>query len=170
MSRYGGFGSVVSRLYKMKSIVFCASQRFKKELEEYIVQLKSLAHGHNINPVILSPEFEFDDVPDDFYLLAEEDRLKNKQYRQIIITKVYDHLFRKIRVADTCFIFNKEGYMGPNVIGELFTAAALGKIIYSLDEKCLTGKYPDGLHEEPCCRGLIHQVISTPEELIRYLA
>lgn len=153
----------------MKSVVFCASQRFKKELEEFIGQLKKLTLLCQIDPVILSPEFEFDDVPDGFYLLSEEERLKNNQYRQVVMSKVYDHLFRKIKVADTCFIFNKNGYLGPNVIGELFTAAALGKMVYALEEKCLTGQYPDGLHEEPCCRGLIHQVIATPEELIRYL-
>lgn len=153
----------------MKSIVFCSSQRFKKELEAFTSRLRSLAKEERLNPVILSPEFEFDDVPEGFYLLPEKERLKNKQYRQVIVTKVYDHLFRKIRVADICFIFNKDGYLGPNVIGELFTAAALGKMIYALEEECFTGNYPDGLHEEPCCRGLIHQIVSTPEELMRYL-
>jgi hypothetical protein len=154
----------------MKSIVFCSSQRFKKELEEFMAKLRASAHERNMDPVILSPEFEFDDVPEGFYKLPEEERLKNKQYRQIIISKVYDHLFRKIRVADVCFIFNKDGYLGPNVIGELFTAAALGKMIYALDERCLVGRYPNELHEEPCCRGLVHQIISNPEELLKYLA
>lgn len=154
----------------MKSVVFCASQRFKKELEEFIDHLKKAALLRQVNLVVLSPEFEFDDVPDGFYLLPEHERLKNNQYRQIIMSKVYDHLFRKIKVADVCFIFNKDGYLGPNVIGELFTASALGKMIYSLEEKCVTGRYPDGLHEEPCCKGLIHQVVVTPEELINYLA
>lgn len=154
----------------MKSIVFCSSQRFKKELEDFIAKLRASANGKNMDLVILSPEFEFDDVPDGFYALPEEERLKNNQYRQVIMSKVYDHLFRKIRVADVCFIFNKDGYLGPNVIGELFTAAALGKMIYALEGKCLVGRYPNNLHEEPCCKGLIHQTVSDPEELIKYLA
>ncbi len=153
----------------MKSIVFCSSQRFKNELEKFISELKAKAQERGMDLVILSPEFEFDDVPEGFYKLPEEERLKNETYRKTIISKVYDHLFRKIRVADVCFIFNKDGYLGPNVIGELFTAAALGKMIYALEDKCLVGRYPDDLHEEPCCRGLIHRVISDPEELVRYL-
>lgn len=153
----------------MKSIVFCSSQRFKKELEAFIAELKASANKRGVDLIILSPEFELDDVPEDFYKLEEKERLKNPTYRQIVMSKVYDHLFRKIRVADICFIFNKEGYLGPNVIGELFTAAALGKMIYALEDKCLTGKYPDDLHEEPCCRGLIHQIVSDPEELVKYL-
>lgn len=154
----------------MKSIVFCSSQRFKKDLEDFIAKLRESANRRNMDLVVLSPEFEFDDVPEGFYALPEEERLKNERYRQIIMSKVYDHLFRKIRVADVCYIFNKDGYLGPNVIGELFTAAALGKMIYALDDRCLAGRYPDDLHEEPCCKGLIHRTIAEPEELVRYLA
>lgn len=132
-------------------------------------RLRAVSREKNRDLVMLSPEFELDDVPEDFYQLPEEERLKNKVYRQTVMSKVYDHLFRKIRVADVCFIFNKDGYVGPNVIGELFTAAALGKMIYALEEKCLTGQYPHALHEEPSCRGLIHQIVSTPEELLKYL-
>lgn len=153
----------------MKSVVFCSSQRFKKELEQFVEQLRESAQNKNKNLIILAPDFEFDDMPDGLHLLSESERLKNRRYRQIVLTKVYDHLFRKIRVADVCFIFNKNGYLGPNVIGELFTAAALGKLIYALEDQCLTGQYPHSLHEEPCCRGLIHKVVSTPEELLSYL-
>lgn len=154
----------------MKSIVFCSSQRFKKELEEFMSRLKLIAREKGFDPVILYPEFELDDLPEDFYKLPEEERMKNEIYKNTVISKVYDHLFRKIRVADVCYIFNKDGYMGPNVIGELFTAAALGKMVYSLENKYLVGKYPIELHEEPCCRGLVHQVVSTPEDLLKCLA
>ncbi len=151
----------------MKTVVFCSSQRFKKELDDFMEQLSVLAEDKDMQFEILHPEFEERD--NDFYRLHEEERLKNKHYASNILSVVYDHLFRKVRVADICFIFNKDGYLGPNTIGELFAAAALGKVIYSLEKNCLTGSYPNGLHEEPCCRGLIHRVISTPEELMRYL-
>lgn len=153
----------------MKSIVFCSSQRFKQELNDFVNKLQSLGKERGLQLVIFTPEFETDNWPDHLSQLPEEERLKNDHYRKTVMSKVYDHLFRKIRTADVCYIFNKNGYLGPNTIGDLFTAAALGKMIYSLEEKCLTGIYPDRLHEEPCCRGLIHRVVSTPEELIKYL-
>lgn len=153
----------------MKSIVFCSSQRFKKELNDFVARLQSLAKERGFHLVIFTPEFEIDSWADRLSQLPEEERLKNERYRQTVMSKVYDHLFRKIRTADVCYIFNKNGYLGPNTIGDLFTAAALGKMVYALEEKCLTGIYPKKLHEEPCCRGLIHKIISTPEELIKYL-
>ncbi|MBI2625110.1 MAG: hypothetical protein HYW70_02150 [Candidatus Nealsonbacteria bacterium] len=153
----------------MKSVVFCSSQRFKKELEEFMVKLSDLAEEKGVNLAILHPEFESDGWPEDFYKLSEEERLKNTNYRRTVMSKVYDHLFRKIRAADVCYVFNKDGYLGPNTIGDLFTAAALGKMVYSLEEECKTGEYPKRMHEEPCCRGLIHKVIPSPEELIKYL-
>ena len=83
---------------------------------------------------------------------------------------VYDHLFRKVRVADVCFIFNKNGYLVVNTSGELFAAAALGKTIYALDDKILMGQYPHELYEEPAPKKLIHELVKTPEELLARLA
>lgn len=152
----------------MKSIVFCSSQRFSKELKEFGVELRRLAHEKNVHVVILEPEFG--ELEEQFGRESHErDRLNNPHYRSTIAGKVYDHLFRKVRVADVCFIFNKDGYVGVNVAGELFAAAMAGKLCYALDDRILMGKYPNDLYEEPSGRKLIHEVVTTPEELLKRL-
>lgn len=152
----------------MKSVVFCASQRFKHDLERFVSELRSLAAERNAHVVVFDPEFE--ERPPEFLNSHEKDRLNDPLYRATIAGKVYDHLFRKVRVADVCFIFNKDGYLGANTSGELFAAAALGKTIYALDGKTLMGTYPHGLYQEPSPSKLIHEVVSTPQELLKRLA
>lgn len=152
----------------MKSVVFCTSQRFKKEMEIFIADLRKLAKEHGAHVTIFEPNFE--DHPADFLNLHEKDRLKNSLYRETVAGKVYDHLFRKVRVADVCFIFNKNGYLGANTSGELFAAAILGKPIYALDDRTLMGNYPHDLYEEPSPRKLIHEVAATPIELFNRLS
>lgn len=152
----------------MKSVVFCSSQRFKKELADFIDELRTHAEERGLHLVIFDPEFE--DRPDHFRMRSEKDRLVDPQYRNSVASRVYDHLFRKVRVADVCFIFNKDGYLGANTNGELFAAAALGKMIYALHDKTMMGNYPHDLYEEPSSRKLIHEVVSAPEELLRRLA
>jgi len=152
----------------MKSVVFCASQRFNEELREFIAELRRLAEEKNQHIVILDPEFgaleeQFDKS------CHEKDRLENPYYRNTVAGKVYDHLFRKVRIADVCFVFNKDGYVGINTTGELFAAAMAGKLCYALENKLMMGKYPDELYEEPSGRKLIHEIISTPEELLKRL-
>lgn len=151
----------------MKSVVFCSSQRFKKEMLEFIDELKTLAQKYSLHPVIFEPEFE--DFPQEFHDKHEKERLNDPLYKATVAGKVYDHLFRKVRVADICFIFNKDGYLGANTSGELFAAAALGKTIYALHQKTLMGSYPHDLYEEPSPRKLIHEVVSTPQELLKRL-
>ena len=151
----------------MKSVVFCSSQRFKKELGGFILKLKSLAKKRNFHVVVFDPEFEA--RPAKFINQREKERLNDPLYRATVAGKVYDHLFRKVRVADVCFVFNKNGYLGVNTSGELFAAAALGKTIYALNDKTLMGNYPDELYEEPSPRKLIHEIVSTPEELLKRL-
>lgn len=151
----------------MKSVVFCTSQRFKKDMEAFIAELKFLAKERNTHVAVFEPNFE--DHPQEFLALHEKDRLKNSLYRETVAGKVYDHLFRKVRVADVCFIFNKNGYLGANTSGELFAAAILGKPIYALDDRILMGSYPHDLYEEPSPRKLIHEVVPTPEELLQRL-
>ncbi len=151
----------------MKSIVFCSSQRFKDELNIFITDLKKIAKDKVGHIVIFDPEFE--DNNDNFHLAHEKDRVKNEIYRNTVAGRVYDHLFRKVAVADTCFIFNKDGYLGANTNGELFAAAALGKHIYALHEKTLMGNYPSDLYEEPSSRKLIHEIVKTPEDLLSRL-
>ena len=149
------------------SIVFCSSQRFKKELEEFIADLRNLANMQSVSLLVLEPEFE--NKPEEFLNATEAERLKDEIYRASVGGKVFEHLFKKVLPADYCFIFNKNGYLGANTIGELFASAVLGKICFALDHRTLMGKYPDQLYEEPSASKLIHQVVSTPEELLKRL-
>lgn len=152
----------------MKSVVFCSSQRFNKELRQFINELRRVAERKKQHLVILEPNFG--DLEKKFSKAAhEKDRLSDNQYRAEVAGKVYDHLFRKVRVADVCFVFNKDGYLGVNTTGELFAAAMAGKICYALDHRALMGHYPHDLYEEPSAHKLIHEVISTPEELLKRL-
>lgn len=151
----------------MKSVVFCSSQRFKKDLEEFTSRLQQLAHERDAHLTILDPNFGEAEIK--LGAMHEKERLKDQNYRAEVAGKVYDHLFRKVRVADVCFIFNKNGYIGANTSGELFAAAVLGKTIYALDDKTLMGHYPHDLYEEPSPRKLIHEVVSSPEELFKRL-
>ncbi len=152
----------------MKSVVFCSSQRFNREMKDFIAELRRLAQERNQHIVILEPEFG--ELEEQFGQTAhEKERLSNSYYRTTIAGKVYDHLFRKVRVADVCFIFNKDGYLGVNTTGELFAAAMSGKMCYALDNRTLMGAYPHDLYEEPSSRKLIHEIISVPEELLKRL-
>lgn len=151
----------------MKSVVFCSSQRFKHELEAFVADLKRLARERNQYVVVFDPEFE--ERTPEFLNRHEKDRLSDDLYRATIAGKVYDHLFRKVRIADVCFIFNKDGYLGANTSGELFAAAALGKTVYALDDHTRMGHYPHNLYEEPAPRKLIHEVVADPEALLNRL-
>ncbi len=149
-------------------MVFCSSQRFSKELKQFIAELRQVAEKKGQHLIVLDPNFG--DLEDKFKKTAhEKDRLQNPIYRAEVASKVYDHLFRKVRVADVCFIFNKDGYLGVNTTGELFAAAMAGKLCYALEHKTLMGHYPHDLYEEPSARKLIHEVITTPEELLKRL-
>lgn len=136
-------------------------------MNEFIADLKRRAKERDQHLVIFEPEFE--DYPQEFHNQHEKERLNNPLYKTAIGEKVYDHLFRKVRVADVCFIFNKNGYIGANTSGELFAAAALGKTIYALENHTLMGSYPHDLYEEPSPSKLIHGVVSTPAELLARL-
>lgn len=151
----------------MKSVVFCTSQRFKKDLRAFIEELTMLAGAKDLHLVVFEPNFEGD--PEGLHLIPEKERMQNPMYRETVAGKVYDHLFRKVRVADVCFIFNKDGYIGANTNGELFAAAALGKTIYAFHPATLMGAYPHDLYEEPSSRKLIHEIVDTPEKLLRRL-
>lgn len=151
----------------MKSVVFCSSVRFKREMREFIAELRRLAGERGLHPVVLEPNFE--DRSPKFEQLHEKDRLNEPNYRETVAGKAYDHLFRKVRVADVCFIFNKDGYLGVSTTGELFAAAMAGKMCYALHPQTLMGNYPNDLYEEPSSRKLIHEIVSTPEELLKRL-
>ncbi|MDO8561108.1 MAG: hypothetical protein Q7R91_02750 [bacterium] len=151
----------------MKSVVFCSSQRFRKDMDRFIHDLRGLAAKRNIHLTIFDPEFEA--KPPHFENQHEKDRMQDETYKMTVAGRVYDHLFRKVRVADVCFIFNKDGYLGANTNGELFAAAALGKTIYALHPKTLMGHYPKDLYEEPSSRKLVHEIVETPKELLKRL-
>ena len=152
----------------MKSIVFCSSQRFKKDLEAFTAELRRLSEEKNIHLTVLHPNFG--EAEERLGSLHERERLKDRAYREDIAGKVYDHLFRKVRVADVCYIFNKDGYLGVNTSGELFAAAISGKLCYAHEDRFLMGHYPHDLYEEPSCRKLVHEVVATPGELLKRLA
>lgn len=151
----------------MKSVVFCASQRFKDDMEAFIADLRAHAEKRGVHLSVFEPNF--DELTDNLHLRSEQERMRDPMYRETIAGKVYDHLFRKVRVADVCYVFNKNGYLGANTNGELFAAAALGKTIYAFDGRTSMGGYPDDLYEEPSSRKLIHEIVSTPEELLKRL-
>ncbi|OGF49167.1 hypothetical protein A3G55_04400 [Candidatus Giovannonibacteria bacterium RIFCSPLOWO2_12_FULL_44_25] len=151
----------------MKSIVFCSSQRFAKELHQFMEELGRLAKEKGIRLTILHPEFAMDQHQ--LHHLPEKERLAHPIYRAEVAARVYDHLFRKVKVADVCFVYNKNGYIGVNVAGELFAAAILGKMIYALEDKTLMGHYPEDLYEEPSVKKLVHEIVSTPEDLLSRL-
>lgn len=136
-------------------------------MHDFIVGLRDAAKAQDVHIVIFDPEFE--DRPEGFHTAHEKDRLRDENYKNSVAGRVYDHLFRKVCVADVCFIFNKDGYLGANTNGELFAAAVLGKTVYALHEKTLMGHYPHDLYEEPSSRKLIHEIVETPEELLRRL-
>ncbi|KKU77137.1 MAG: hypothetical protein UY12_C0035G0009 [Parcubacteria group bacterium GW2011_GWA2_47_8b] len=150
-----------------KSVVFCCSQRFKPELEQFIKGLQICSNACLVHIRVLEPEFE--DRPPAFLNASEAERLKDEVYKARVGDKVFEHLFKKVLPADVCFIFNLNGYIGANTIGELFAAAALRKICYALDPRMLMGKYPDQLYEEPSAIKLIHEVVPDPVELCRRL-
>lgn len=136
-------------------------------MEVFVNRLREEAEKKDVHISIFTPNFEGDDPK--LGPLQEKERLKNDQYRREVSGKVYDHLFRKVMVADVCFVFNKDGYVGANTNGELFAAAVLGKPIYALDKRILMGTYPNDLYEEPSTHKLIHEITSTPEALLRRL-
>ena len=136
-------------------------------MEAFIAALKNHAHEKGVHISVFEPNFE--ERPEEFLARHEKDRLEDPLYRATVAGKVYDHLFRKVRVADVCFVFNKDGYLGANTSGELFAAAVLGKTIYALHEKTMMGHYPHDLYEEPSPRKLIHEIVATPEELLQRL-
>lgn len=126
-----------------------------------------MAKGKGIKLTILHPEFDMEESS--IRHKHEKERLEDPIYRAEVAGKVYDHLFRKVKVADVCFVFNKDGYIGVNVAGELFAAAVLGKMIYSLEDQTLMGHYPHDLYEEPSVKKLIHETVPTTADLLSRL-
>src|SRR3989344_6826359 len=141
----------------MKSIVICGSQRYKEEITKFAEKLRKLGV-----PIVFEPNFERQRKK--MLTAKESDRLKVKSYRDRVPAMVHEH-FDRIRKADVCYIYNKEGYLGINTTLELGFAHGKNMIIYALE--------PEKPIEEggEICRDILFtEIIETLEELIKRLA
>ena len=127
----------------MKSVVICGSRRYKKEIREFVKELKEA--GVMVYEPILNTDPEIRNLPDHF-----------KYYSFLGLTH---HQFDMIRKAGVIFIFNKDGYMGNSTTLELGFAVALSKTIYALEKD----------KDEPCRDVLIDEIVKAPQELIQKL-
>jgi hypothetical protein len=141
----------------MKSVVICGSQRYKEEIRKFAEELRRLGC-----PVVFEPNF----VRQRKNMLhkEEKDRLQIKAYRERVPAMVHEH-FDRIRKADVCYIYNKNGYLGVNTTLELGFAHGLNRIIYALEPE-----KPIEFGGEVCRDILFTEIISTPEDLMKRLA
>ncbi len=128
----------------MKSVVICASRRFKKEARAFAAKLEKLG------TVVYKPYFHEHD--------AEWDKLSEYRKNFVLLGLTHDH-FYKVKMADVVFLYNKGGYSGVSTTMELGYAVALGKPVYALSDK----------DEELCRKVLVREFIKTPKELIKRL-
>jgi len=141
----------------MKSIVICGSQRYKDEIREFVDSLKKSGV-----PIVFEPNFE--DQSSDFVKKEEKERLQDESYRSQVPAMVHAH-FEKIRKADVCYVYNKDGYLGVNTTLELGYAHGKGMVIYALETE---QPYEDG--GEICRDILFTEIVKTPEDLVKRLA
>lgn len=140
----------------MKSAVICGSQRYKEEIKGFAKRLRAFGV-----PVVFEPNF--DRQRKTMLIKAEKERLASKSYRDRVPAMVHEH-FDRIRKADVCYIYNKNGYLGINTTLELGFAHGKNMVIYALEpEKSVN----DG--GEICRDILFTEIIDTPEELVKRL-
>lgn len=141
----------------MKSVCICSSQRFKAEVEEFSKCLKELGA-----PVVFEPNFKRHRK--DMIEKPEAERLQSKTYAGKVPAYVYEH-FNKLRKADVCYVYNKDGYAGINTTLEIGFAHALDRLIYA---------YSPELEPEEggeICRDILFtEIVTTPEELFHKLS
>lgn len=140
----------------MKSVVICGSQRYKDEIKNFAEKLRRLGV-----PIVFEPNFERQRKK--MALAKESERLKVKSYRDKVPAMVHEH-FDRIRKADVCYVYNKEGYLGVNTTLELGFAHGKNMVIYALQpEKPLE-------HGGEICRDILFtEIIDKPEELVKRL-
>lgn len=140
----------------MKSVVICGSQRYKDEIKNFAEKLRKLGV-----PIVFEPNFERQRKK--MSLAKESERLKVKSYRDKVPAMVHEH-FDRIRKADVCYVYNKEGYLGVNTTLELGFAHGKNMVIYALQtEKPLE-------HGGEICRDILFtEIIDKPEELVKRL-
>lgn len=139
----------------MKSVCICASQRFKKEVEEFADRLEELG------VMVFRPNFRYHRR--EMIGKEEAERLQSRSYRERVPALVHEH-FNKLRKADVCFVFNPGGYVGVNTTLEIGFAHGRDMVIYALE--------PEKDVEEggELCRQLLYtEIVSTPEKLAEKL-
>lgn len=129
----------------MRTVCICASKKYRKEVSKFCSGLQK------IGVVVFEPNIN-DPFPEDSFL--KSDLITKTIFKGFTL----EH-FDWIRKADTCFIYNKNGYVGASVTLEMGYASALGKPIFALNEK--TG--------DPCRDSLIDKIAKTPKELANLL-
>jgi hypothetical protein len=151
-----------------KSVIFCSSQRNAEALSKFIANLKAQAARRGVKLIIFDPGFDKDETVQRLRHLPESERLKDEVYRSTVVSKVLIHN-KNIPVADVCFIFNPNGYIGHNTHAELVAAAILGKYVFALEMPILMGKWPNDLHEEPSATAYVHAELKYPGWLLERL-
>ncbi|MDD3711576.1 MAG: hypothetical protein PHP37_03195 [Patescibacteria group bacterium] len=129
----------------MKSVVICGSSRFFKEIRGFAKKLKDLG------VVVYEPHLYrasggiWENIPD-----------FDKPFVASGLT--HDH-FYKIRMADVVYVLNKDGYSGVSTSMEIAYAVALNKPVYAFSDQ----------DKEICRKILFSGIVSTPEDLLKYL-
>src|SRR3989344_7028849 len=140
----------------MKSVVICGSQRYKEEIKAFFQRLRKLGV-----PIVFEPNFERQRKK--MLVREEKYRLKSKSYRDRVPAMVHEH-FDRLRKADVCYVYNKQGYLGVNTTLELGFAHGKNMIIYALEpEKTIESG------GEICRDILFTEIIDKPEELVKRL-
>lgn len=140
----------------MKSLVICGSQRYKEEIKEFAEKLRNLGV-----PIVFEPNFQRQRRA--MLKKKESERLQSRNYRLRVPAMVHEH-FDRIRKADVCFVYNKNGYLGINTTLELGFAHGKNMVIYALE--------PEKTIErggEVCRDILFTEIIDNPEELVKRL-
>jgi len=142
----------------MRSIVICSSMRFRGDIESFSRKLRRFRVG-----IILEPDFSR--LSGDTIKKEEAERLKEDKYRESIPGFVLSHLWKKIAPTDVVYIYNKDGYIGHNTLGELFFAAGKEKFICAYDARMMV----DGKVREVCAEILVNRIVQDPKELSELL-
>lgn len=140
----------------MKSVVICGSQRYKDEIKAFSQKIRDLGA-----PVVFEPDFERQRTK--MTRMKESMRLRSRSYRLRVPAMVHAH-FDRVRKADICFIYNKDGYIGVNTMLELGFAHGKNMVIYALEPE------KDIKYGGEICRDILYtEIIDSPEELMKRL-
>ena len=129
----------------MKSVVICASKKYKDEVKEFAQSLRQLG------VVVFEPTIQ---EP-----LSEDAFIQSKHITRTIFKGLTLEHFDWIRKTDVCFIYNKNNYAGVSVTLEMGYACALGKPIYALSRDT----------DDPCRDALIDGVAGSAQKLTELL-